>query len=259
VVDNLLVALTGCPKVERLRYTDSTSNSITIRWDAQPIAQKFLVEYGLANFTLGTGQVDTALSNIYTITGLEPNTSYDIYVTTLCDEGWYSDTVSVLYSVWTAPIPTHTVTLLVNNEAYGTVSGGGTYEHGSTAVLSATPAASCRFMAWDDGNTDNPRDYVVTSDVTLTALFETDSVGIRHADESRAGLVIYPNPASGTVTLCASQPSCVTVVDRMGRVVLQHKCTATVTTLDISGLTPGVYFVRMDSQPTAAAHKLVVK
>ena len=114
-------------------------------------------------------------------------------------------------------------------------------------------------MAWNDGNTDNPRDYVVNSDVTLTALFETDSVGIRHADESLAGLVIYPNPASGTVTLCASQPSCVTVVDRMGRVVLQHKCTTTVTTLDISGLTPGVYFVRMDGQPTAAAHKLVVK
>lgn len=259
VVDNLSVELTGCPKVERLRYTDSTSNSITIRWDAQPLAQKYLVEYGLANFTLGTGQVDTALSNIYTIAGLEPNTSYDIYVTTQCDEGWYSDTVSVLYRVWTAPIPTHTVTLLVNNEAYGTVLGGGTYEHGSTAVLSATPATSCRFMAWDDGNTDNPRDYVVTSDVTLTALFETDSVGIRHADESLAGLVIYPNPASGTVTLCASQPSNVTVVDRMGRVVLQHKCTTTVTTLDISGLTPGVYFVRMDSQPTAAAHKLVVK
>ena len=82
---------------------------------------------------------------------------------------------------------------------------------------------------------------------------------IDHADESRAGLVIYPNPASGTVTLCASQPSNFTVVDRMGRVVLQHKCTTTLTTLDISGLTPGVYFVRMDSQPTAAAYKLVVK
>ena len=80
---------------------------------------------------------------------------------------------------------------------------------------------------------------------------------IDHADESLAGLVIYPNPASGTVTLCASQPSNVTVVDRMGRVVFQ--CTTTVTTLDISGLTPGVYFVRMDSQPMAAAHKLVVK
>lgn len=258
-VDNISVSLTGCPKVERLRFSDSTSSSITIRWDGQPLAQKYLVEYGLADFTPGTGQVDTALGTIYTITGLEPNTTYDIYVTTQCDVGWYADTAAALYNVKTAPITTHTITLLVNNEAYGTVSGGGTYEHGSTAVLSATPAASCHFMAWDDGNTDNPRNYVVNSDVTLTAMFEMDSVGIHNSDESLADLLIYPNPASGKVTLCISQPASVTVVDRMGRIVLKHKCTAAVTTLDISGLAPGVYFIRMDNQPTATAHKLVVK
>ena len=46
------------------------------------------------------------------------------------------------------------------------------YEEGSTITLTATPDAGYKFVEWDDHNTENPREIVVTADVTLKALFE---------------------------------------------------------------------------------------
>ena len=65
----------------------------------------------------------------------------------------------------------YTITVLSNNDAYGMVSGGGTYEEGSTATISATPYQGYRFVSWNDGNTDNPRTIIVTHDSTFTARF----------------------------------------------------------------------------------------
>ena len=68
-------------------------------------------------------------------------------------------------------IPTYTITVLANNEAYGSVSGGGTYYEGSTATISATPYQGYRFVSWNDGDESSPRTIVVTSDSTFIADF----------------------------------------------------------------------------------------
>lgn len=54
----------------------------------------------------------------------------------------------------------------------GTVTGGGTYDYGSSVTLTATPNAGYQFVRWSDGNTSQTRTLTVTSDITLTAIFE---------------------------------------------------------------------------------------
>jgi len=66
----------------------------------------------------------------------------------------------------------YTVIVQSNNDAYGYVSGSGTYDEGSTATISATPYQGYRFVQWDDNNTDNPRTITVTDDITFIAIFE---------------------------------------------------------------------------------------
>ena len=63
----------------------------------------------------------------------------------------------------------HTVTATAEN---GTVTGSGTYTHGTEVTLTATADEHYRFAQWSDGNTDNPRTIVVESDITLAAEFE---------------------------------------------------------------------------------------
>lgn len=80
---------------------------------------------------------------------------------------------------YTAYFAINTYTLTVNsaNTSMGTVSGGGTYNHGATATLTAMPKSCYLFKRWTDGNTDNPRSVTVTSAETYTAEFATEVSG----------------------------------------------------------------------------------
>lgn len=70
---------------------------------------------------------------------------------------------------------TYTVSVSSSNTSMGTVSGGGTYEEGATATVTATPKSGYKFTRWSNGNTTNPYSFTVTSNVSLTAYFEQSS------------------------------------------------------------------------------------
>ena len=72
----------------------------------------------------------------------------------------------------TAKFQIKSYTITVTAGEGGTVSGGGTYNHGATATLTATPNDGYKFVEWNDENTDNPREITVTSNATYTATFE---------------------------------------------------------------------------------------
>ena len=73
-------------------------------------------------------------------------------------------------SIFTAEfaIYVHTVTLSAKN---GTVTGAGKYDYGTEVTLVATPSEGYHFERWSDGDTTSTRMIVVTSDVSLTAVF----------------------------------------------------------------------------------------
>ena len=73
--------------------------------------------------------------------------------------------------------PKRTLTVRSANESQGSVSGGGTFDDGSTQTIQATPQAGYAFDKWSDGNMENPRTVKLTSDLTLTASFKTDTTG----------------------------------------------------------------------------------
>ena len=76
--------------------------------------------------------------------------------------------------IYNFEMPTHTVTLVAGTG--GTVSGGGTVEHGKTTTITATPNTGYRFVKWTCNNgstyTNNPLTIAVGSNLTFTAEFE---------------------------------------------------------------------------------------
>lgn len=65
------------------------------------------------------------------------------------------------------------ITVLVNDEAMGTVSGGGYYTAGDKATLVATANDGYKFVKWDDEDTNATREItVVAAGGTYTAIFE---------------------------------------------------------------------------------------
>ena len=69
----------------------------------------------------------------------------------------------------------HVVSVSVNNNEYGTVSGGGMYGLNTTATVKATAKSGYKFVNWTingtEISTENPYSFTVTEDVELVANF----------------------------------------------------------------------------------------
>lgn len=78
-----------CPEPTNLAATNTTLDSAKINWNAGGTETEWELEYGPAGFELGTGTVILDNDGITgeTITGLEPSTYYEYYVTPLCSSG----------------------------------------------------------------------------------------------------------------------------------------------------------------------------
>ncbi len=66
----------------------------------------------------------------------------------------------------------YTISVMANNDKWGTVAGGGRFKEGESTTISAKANDGYRFVKWDDGYRDNPRTIIVTSNATYTAIFE---------------------------------------------------------------------------------------
>ncbi len=69
----------------------------------------------------------------------------------------------------------YNVIVSVNNAAYGTITGGGSFTSGSNATVSATPKSGYRFVRWASGGTtvsvSASYTFIVSADASLTAEF----------------------------------------------------------------------------------------
>ena len=73
---------------------------------------------------------------------------------------------------------TYTIVCESSNEDWGTVTGGGEYREGETAVLTATPTGGYYFLSWQDGDVSNPRTITVNGNATYTAKFADTPFGV---------------------------------------------------------------------------------
>lgn len=163
----------------------------------------------------------------YTITAsgeygtVEGTGTYDyntkVYLTAVPDKGyhfvkWSNGMKYNPYYVYvrsdttlTAEFAPNQYTITTTYAQHGNVSGGGTYDYGTTATLTATANEHYHFTQWSDGNTDNPRTISVEGDATYTAEFKpnpyiiTVSAG-EHGNVSGAGTYDYGTTATLTAT-----------------------------------------------------------
>lgn len=69
----------------------------------------------------------------------------------------------------------YSITTSVNDEAFGSVSGGGIYEEGAKVTLTATPNDDYEFVRWSTGSTSNPYQFDACANLNITAIFQVKS------------------------------------------------------------------------------------
>lgn len=183
------------------------------------------------------------------------------------DTAWYhvseqlpvSWMIKAVFGSPDTPPQNYTVTVNSANPTMGTVTGGGVFAEGTQVQISATANNGYHFTRWNDGNTDNPRSFIVTGNVTYTAYFEADQVqGI--GDVEGTVVSLYPNPASEVVTISGlATGTQVSLVDLSGRTVGQYVAQESQLMMDVSTLLPGAYFVRIVANDATAVYKLMIR
>ena len=79
------VSLYTCLPAQNITVTGSDTTSASFTWTSA--SSEWILEYGPVGFTPGTGDSITTTMNPDTITGLTPNTFYDVYITAICGVG----------------------------------------------------------------------------------------------------------------------------------------------------------------------------
>lgn len=99
-------------------------------------------------------------------------------------------------------------------------------------------------------------------DITRDFLYQHLTFVTSVAESSEQPIQIYPNPATNLLTISVGdatqcKPLNVTVVDLMGRVVIAESVSAADMGLDVSHLSSGVYFIRMEQDGFWDVRKLL--
>jgi hypothetical protein len=117
-IDNLLVDfIPTCARPKNLAASNPTLTSIDLAWTEMGNASAWEIEYGPMGFTQGTGTIETATSNPYTLNGLEHSSGYDFYVRATCggnDVSYWSAKATAA----TACAPVTTLPLIENFDLY---------------------------------------------------------------------------------------------------------------------------------------------
>lgn len=242
-----------CEPVSGVTVGNITQTSATIDWTSTGSLWEIAVVGGA---TINTG------SKPYTLTDLTADMQYQILVRNVCNdnEGLYSDWSDTVTFTTLPEDVMYTITVNSNNDAWGVVTGGGTYAEGTTVTLTATANSGYKFVEWQDGNTDASRSITVTADANYTATFAEDN-GIDNVD-GNASIVLYPNPASTSVTIDLNGfdgVSLVSIIDLNGRCCGEWKVENGKVVVDVTHYVSGAYFVRVTSENASAIRKLVVK
>ena len=100
--DTITFETASCPNATDLVALEVHGNSVLLDWQCDESVGRWQVEWGLQGFDQGTGTTVIADHHPFLLTGLTGETSYDIVVRSVCDDGYVSESWSNRITVTTA-------------------------------------------------------------------------------------------------------------------------------------------------------------
>ena len=140
------------------------------------------------------------------IDGLAFDYAGDLYVVNSSKEKFQKFTLPTAENICTvaAPAleavrftPVYTVSVASNNNEWGIANGGGTFEEGETATITAVAATNYKFVNWTKGSTEVSTDAEYTFNVTETATYTANFV---EKTKYTIDVIIVEDAKMGTVT-----------------------------------------------------------
>jgi len=278
-----------CDAVTNVDVTNIAETTATVTWNASATATDGYIvdvyENGADPSTDTPAFTDIVAMGVTTssVTGLTPDTDYDVYVTSDCGNG--DTATSVLVSFTTEAVECDVVTDVEVSDIKV-----------DEATISWTPSVTATdgyivevYVAGSDPSTDTPvfSDAVASSATTVLAIglsaeteydvyvisdcgfgetatsdvvsFETKPT-TNVADFDISNLTIYPNPTNSNLNISASKViEDIQVYNILGQQVLSANPNSLETTLDVRGLNAGNYILKVTAEGITNAVRFIKK
>jgi probable HAF family extracellular repeat protein len=265
--------------------TDIIVNNITtttagVIWVENGEATQWEIEYGETGFTQGEGIIieDNDGEIGETIDGLEPATQYDAYVRAICNNGEsdWAGPVSFTTEIPPCPQPSDIIVdTITPNMVYvsWTENGDATQweiEYGETGFIQGEGTTILDNDGMP-GEAISGLEEGIDYDVYVRAIcefsesewigpvtFNTDEMGINELGNQ---MVLYPNPTSGIINIQAKEKiNSVSVYNSVGQKVPFNSLNKENTSIDISNLSSGIYFLEIYlNNKTIKKYKVIKK
>lgn len=281
-------SLANCAQPSNLNTFALAATTVSIGWTDNSGEGVADVLYGIQGFNPETeGTLITNATNPYIITGLTPQTSYSIYVRSVC--------ALTAESVWVGPLDFTTSGVLNNETEILSYSFGPTVDYEpatidnnaktvvlyvvegtdltnqiATYTLSAGATASIATIPQFSGTTANnftngPLTYLVTAEDGTTQNWSVTAMIWVGIDEvSHFDMQILPNPNNGKFILSInhSDDRCrYEMYDISGRIIAAETLTGSgrmVKNFDLD-LAPGAYYIRLISGTRITTQKVIIE
>ena len=150
-------------------------------------------------------------------------------------------------------------------ETAGFTSGTGDFLSGEPVTVTAHANPDWTFTRWllngEEVSTSHTYTFVASSECSLLAVFST---GVGGSEPDLSSVYLFPNPCKDFTTIFNSgneRFSTVSIINTEGKPVYHsdlNTCSQSIP-VDVSGLTPGIYFVRMGVKAGILGRRLVVR
>ena len=123
-------------------------------------------------------------------------------------------------------------------------------------------------ISWDSINTGLTSHYIWTLGINDTYLFANESntgiwrlpltaLSIENINKNENSIAIFPNPATNTLTIQTPQKATLEITNIEGQIIKTFNITNPETTIDVSGLSGGVYIIKAQSDKGVVVRKFI--
>lgn len=245
--------LTGCASSDTIAVTINAVPVVALGADTAICGNNLLLDAGNAgatylwNDSTSAQTLNVSASGTYYVTVTDPNT--------LCASG---DTINVTINNLPNVAFTLPTTTICVDDASLTLSGGspagGTYSGTSVSAGVFDPSIGAGPYVITYSYTDSAG----CSNSAIQTINVSACVGIN--EQENGGVTIYPNPTNGVLLIeTIATGNSILVYNSLGEVVANQQTSGTRTSIDLSGLSNGIYFVHVVNAGGDHVQKIILQ